>query len=71
MSPRKSGEHWTRSLVKAITYRVLIIILDFIVIYWLSGKVSVAAVFVIASNIYTTFAYYAHERVWSRIQWRR
>ena len=58
-----------RSIVKAITYRAIIICLDFLVIYLLTGKVATAAGFMIISNIYTTVAYFLHERVWSGIKW--
>jgi len=58
-----------RSLVKAITYRVVIIILDFTVIYILTHRVDVALGFMIISNIYTTAAYFVHERLWNRIKW--
>lgn len=62
-------ELWSRSLFKAITYRVAILILDFTVIYWLTGKVEIALGFMLASNIYTTIAYYVHERVWDKVKW--
>ena len=42
---------------------------DFLVIYLLAGKVVTAAAFMIISNIYTTVAYFLHERLWSGIQW--
>jgi len=58
-----------RSVVKAITYRGIIVVLDFVVIYLLTGKVATAAGFMIISNIYTTVAYFLHERVWSGIKW--
>jgi uncharacterized membrane protein len=58
-----------RSVVKAITYRGIIVCLDFLVIYLLTGKVETAAVFMIVSNIYTTVAYFFHERVWAGIRW--
>ncbi len=58
-----------RSIVKAITYRSTIICLDFLVIYLLTGKVMTAAAFMIVSNIYTTVAYFLHERVWAGIKW--
>ena len=58
-----------RSLVKAVTYRAVIIVLDFSVIYLLTGRVDVALGFMIISNIYTTAAYFIHERIWNRIQW--
>jgi uncharacterized membrane protein len=58
-----------RSLVKALTYRVVIVCLDFLVIYIFTHKVEVALGFMIISNIYTTVAYFLHERIWARIQW--
>ncbi len=58
-----------RSIVKALTYRVLIICLDFAVVYALTRKVTVAAGFMIVSNIYTTVGYILHERVWARVRW--
>jgi len=35
----------------------------------LTGKVMTAAAFMIISNIYTTVAYFLHERVWAGIKW--
>lgn len=35
----------------------------------MTGTVKVAIGFMIASNIYTTLAYFAHERIWARIKW--
>lgn len=58
-----------RSIVKALTYRVLIMILDFATIYLMTRTVRVAVGFMIASNIYTTVAYFGHERIWARIKW--
>ena len=58
-----------RSLVKAITYRIVIVILDFSVIYLLTHRIDVALGFMIISNIYTTVAYFLHERLWNRIRW--
>jgi uncharacterized membrane protein len=58
-----------RSIVKAVTYRCIIVVLDFVVIYLLTGKATTAAGFMIVSNIYTTFGYFIHERVWAGIKW--
>jgi uncharacterized membrane protein len=60
--PKKSA----LSLIKVITYRVFIIILDFIVVYLVSGKVKTAFRFTIISNIYISSVYFVHERVWER-----
>ena len=58
-----------RSVVKAITYRVLIMALDFATIYLFTGRVAVAAGFMVASNVYTTLAYLLHERLWAHVGW--
>ena len=68
---KRSKDHWTRSLVKAITYRIAVVILDFVSIYLLPGKADVALGFMVVSNIYTSVAYYLHERIWNRIGWGR
>lgn len=58
-----------RSLAKAVTYRALIMLLDFSTIYLLTGALHVAVGFMIVSNIYTSLADLAHERIWARVQW--
>jgi adenylylsulfate kinase len=62
-------EHRSRSLLKAITYRLIIIVLDVTAIYLLTGKLDVALGFMLVSNIYTSIAYYGHERLWNKIGW--
>jgi len=71
--PKKTKSRTTqkRSIVKAITYRIVIIILDFTTIYLFTGKVNIALGFMLISNLYTTVAYYLHERIWSGIEWGR
>ena len=64
-----SGETFRRSIVKTISYRIIIVVLDFIAIYLFTGKISVALGFTIVSNIYTTIVYFLHERIWDRIKW--
>jgi len=64
-------EHRSRSLTKATTYRIMILIMDFTSIYLLTGKVGIALGFMLVSNIYTSIAYYFHERIWNRIDWGR
>ena len=58
-----------RSLTKALTYRVLIMCMDFITVYLLTRTIKMATTFMIVSNIYTTVAYFIHERMWARIRW--
>jgi len=58
-----------RSVVKAATYRIVIVCLDFLVIYLLTGHVRVALGFMIISNVYTTLGYFVHERIWAHVKW--
>lgn len=58
-----------RSVVKTITYRVIILILDFTSIYLFTGKLEVALGFMVVSNIYTTLIYFFHERAWEKVKW--
>jgi len=69
--PKKSllKDTLKRSLVKSISYRIIIIILDFTTIYIFTGKVKVALGFMLISNVYTTIAYFFHERIWEKITW--
>ncbi|HTE48422.1 MAG TPA: DUF2061 domain-containing protein [Candidatus Paceibacterota bacterium] len=65
------GESLRRSIVKTITYRVVILILDFSVIYIFTRRIEVAVGFMILSNVYTTLAYFFHERIWDKIKWEK
>lgn len=58
-----------RSIVKALTYRGVIVCLDFLAIYLFTGKIEVAIGFMIVSNLYTTVGYFVHERIWARVRW--
>jgi uncharacterized membrane protein len=66
---KQLSDNWRRSLVKTITYRVAIIILDFTVIFLFTHQYDVALGFVVISNLYTSFGYYLHERIWEKISW--
>ena len=58
-----------RSLVKTISYRLVILILDFTSIYFFTHQIKVAFGFMLVSNVYTTLAYFFHERIWDKIKW--
>ena len=67
----KPGPSTKRSVVKAFTYRIVIVCLDFLCVYIFTHKLEVAIGFMIVSNIYTTAGYFLHERIWARIRWGR
>jgi len=62
-------ESLRRSIVKTISYRIIILILDFASIYLFTGQLKIALGFMIISNIYTTLGYFLHERIWDKIKW--
>ena len=58
-----------RSVVKALSYRLVIVCLDFVTVYVFTGAVRVAVGFMVVSNLYTTILYLVHERIWAQVQW--
>ncbi|HTA26535.1 MAG TPA: DUF2061 domain-containing protein [Bacteroidia bacterium] len=60
-----------RSIVKSLSYRLVIIVLDFTTVYIFTGQVKLAIGFMLISNVYTTIAYFFHERIWDKIKWGR
>ena len=64
-----AAETLSRSVVKTISYRLVILVLDFTSIYLFTGQVKIAFGFMLVSNIYTTVAYFLHERIWDKIKW--
>jgi uncharacterized membrane protein len=60
-----------RSLVKAITFRTLILCSDAVVIFLITHRWDTTAGLVIATNLASSTLYFIHERIWNRIQWGR
>jgi len=58
-----------RSVIKTLSYRIAILILDFSFIYLFTGQVKIAFDFMLVSNLYTTIGYFVHERIWDKIKW--
>jgi len=64
-------ERLTRSVVKAVSYRVIVVIADFVAVFFFTGRAEIALGFVVVSNIYTTGLYFLHERFWDGVAWGR
>jgi adenylylsulfate kinase len=62
-------ENHSRSLVKTITYRVLIIVSNSIIVYLLTRRVDMTVAFITTTNIARTVLYFLHERAWNRVHW--
>jgi uncharacterized membrane protein len=62
-------ENHTRSIVKALTYRALIVFSDSIIVYLITKRFDITVGFVAVSNLVSTVLYFGHERAWNRIHW--
>lgn len=58
----------TRSLLKAMTYRLLIAVLTFNFVY-VAFNLYLAIFFTLGDFLLRFLAYYLHERFWSHITW--
>ena len=66
MKVRKS-----RSLTKAITWRVIATINTFIVLLIMTGELSLSAFASGWTTLINFVSYYYHERAWNKIDWGR
>lgn len=64
-----SPESRARSLTKSFTWRIVVVIVLFLVTYFLTGDVPRASAITIIFNLIQIVLYYFHERVWARIEW--
>ncbi len=58
-----------RSVAKSITFWILVMLTDGLIIYAITKEVSLALGIIVLSNIPSTIIYYIHERAWHKIQW--
>ncbi len=65
----KFFEKFTRTLVKVISWRVVITLSNFSLTYFLTGSWQTGLAFVGLATIVNTIVYALHERGWNRIQW--
>ncbi|CAB4731453.1 unannotated protein [freshwater metagenome] len=61
----------SRSLVKAITWRITGTVDTFLLTLLITGKLKFAFSISAAELFTKIFLYYVHERVWERIKWGR
>ncbi len=60
-------EQHGRSIAKAISYRVVSIIVDLTLVFLITKRVDLTFGVVIASNTASVFVYYFHERAWNKV----
>jgi len=60
-----------RSLVKAITWRVIVVINSFIIMLMFVRDVKKSIAYALVLNGIALMLYYIHERIWNGIAWGR
>ena len=65
----KFHEQIKRSLVKSITFRILVLALDIIIMFSITRRYDQTFWLVFLSNIGSTIIYFFHERIWNIIHW--
>ena len=58
-----------RSLTKSVTFRVLVISSDLILVYILTRRADVTIAVTILTNVASTILYFSHERIWDNLSW--
>lgn len=58
-----------RSIVKAITFRSVILCSDAVIILAITHRYDFALGVIVFSNLASTFLYFIHERIWHGIKW--
>ena len=64
-------EHWRRSLVKAVTYRVGGLVATFLVAWALTGRLDLATCIGLSDTTLKIGVYYLHERLWLKVDYGR
>jgi len=61
----------TRSLAKAISWRITGTLDTFIISWLITGEALLASAIAFTEIITKVFLYWAHERVWNKVKWGR
>ena len=67
----RAPEAHSRSLIKAISWRILGSIDTFVISYFITGKLVFAASIASVETFTKVILFYGHERVWAAVPWGR
>jgi uncharacterized membrane protein len=59
-----------RSIVKTLSYRVIVTVILVVVTFVFTGSLYQTSAISIVFALLATIAYYVHERVWTTIKWK-
>jgi len=60
-----------RSLIKALTYRICVTVVAFLIAYWATDSVEKSLEVIVLYLMGSMIVYYVHERIWNRTNWGR
>ncbi len=66
---RPAGEHITRSLAKAVSFRIVVLTSDLLITNAITGNTSATIEIIIITNLFSTLLYFLHERIWNNSSW--
>lgn len=66
---KKFYENTRRSIVKALTFRFVILCSDSVIIYAITRRFDETFSVTLFSNVASTLLYIIHERIWNTIHW--
>lgn len=58
-----------RSVLKTISWRIVIFGTDFVIAYLFTGRLEIAGEFAILKLVIASLLYFLHERGWNLINW--
>ena len=58
-----------RSIVKTISWRVLVSTVSFLLSWYVTGSLELAGILLASKAVVNTILYYGHERLWSIVNW--
>jgi uncharacterized membrane protein len=64
------GSSWSKTFYKILSYRAVVTVTLAIVTFVFTGNLYQTSTIAIVFGIFATAAYYLHERLWSKINWR-
>ena len=62
-------EKMSRSFIKGLTFRILVVTSDLIVVFFITHKFDTTFTVVVATNVASFLLYFFHERIWNVIHW--
>jgi len=59
----------TRSIIKAVIWRVIALAVTYLVILLFTGNIETSIIIALVANLLKTILYYALERLFQRLEW--